>query len=188
MAKLSIIFFVAVVFVLGFSYREVVAHSGTATFYTAPYVPSACYGYEDDGVMIAAASDAIWDGGAVCGRQYKVKCKGATNESPHPCRGQDYVVVKIVDYCPSGCQDTIDLSQEAFAAIADPDAGKIKIYFHQLFGHSMHSFHPNFRSDQVTELPAAGHQVGIWQGTLAVRESKDQILYLYTNFEGSKKS
>ncbi|KAK8507959.1 hypothetical protein V6N12_025072 [Hibiscus sabdariffa] len=173
MAKLSIIFFVAVVFVLGFSYREVVAHSGTATFYTAPYVPSACYGYEDDGVMIAAASDAIWDGGAVCGRQYKVKCKGATNESPHPCRGQDYVVVKIVDYCPSGCQDTIDLSQEAFAAIADPDAGKIKIYFHH---------------DQVTELPAAGHQVGIWQGTLAVRESKDQILYLYTNFEGSKKS
>ncbi|KAK8495950.1 hypothetical protein V6N12_041584 [Hibiscus sabdariffa] len=131
MAKLGIILFVAIVFVLGFSFREVVAHSGTATFYTAPYVPSACYGYEDDGVMIAAASDAIWDGGAVCGRQYKVKCKGATNESPHPCRGQDYVVVKIVDYCPSGCQGTIDLSQEAFAAIADPDAGKIKIYFHQ---------------------------------------------------------
>ncbi|KAK8507960.1 hypothetical protein V6N12_025073 [Hibiscus sabdariffa] len=107
-------------------------HTRTATFYTVPYVPSACYGYEDDGVMIAAASDAIWDGGAVCGRQYKVKCKGATNESPHPCRGQDYVVVKIVDYCPSGCQGTIDLSQEAFAAIADPDAGKIKIYFHQV--------------------------------------------------------
>ncbi|KAK8486193.1 hypothetical protein V6N13_026117 [Hibiscus sabdariffa] len=63
MAKLGIILFVAIVFVLGFSFKEVVAHSGTATFYTAPYVPSACYGYEDDGVMIAAASDAIWDGG-----------------------------------------------------------------------------------------------------------------------------
>ncbi|PPD78683.1 hypothetical protein GOBAR_DD24387 [Gossypium barbadense] len=53
---------------------------------------------------------------------------GATNQGdPNPCRGQDYMVVKIVDYCPSGCQGTIDLSQEALAAIANPDAGKIEI-------------------------------------------------------------
>ncbi|KAL4318899.1 hypothetical protein GQ457_18G023820 [Hibiscus cannabinus] len=144
---------------------EVVAHSGTATFYTAPYVPSACYGYEDDGVMIAAASDAIWDGGAVCGRQYKVKCKGATNESPHPCRGQDYVVVKIVDYCPSGCQGTIDLSQEAFAAIADPDAGKIKIYFHQYVNLYLHELHEALlNTHQLHQVENfLNHQVAIQQ-------------------------
>ncbi|MFQ6649171.1 hypothetical protein Gotur_023203 [Gossypium turneri] len=87
---------------------------------------SACHGYQNDGVMIAAASDAFWDG--CCGRNYKVECRGATNQGdPNPCRGKDYMVVKIVDYCPSGCQGNIDLSQEAFAAIANPDAGKIEI-------------------------------------------------------------
>ncbi|XVE85577.1 hypothetical protein DITRI_Ditri17bG0101600 [Diplodiscus trichospermus] len=51
--------------------------------------------------MIAAASDAIWDNGAACGRKYKVTCIGATNQHPHPCIGKRHVVVKIVDYCPS---------------------------------------------------------------------------------------
>ncbi|RWR91335.1 EG45-like domain-containing protein [Cinnamomum micranthum f. kanehirae] len=115
---------------LSLSSMEVAADTGTATFYTPPYVPSSCYGYENDGVMIAAASDAIWDNRAACGRQYKVTCTGATNEGvPHPCRGSSTVLVKIVDYCPAGCRGTIDLSQEAFASIADPDAGKIKITY-----------------------------------------------------------
>ncbi|XP_017617824.2 EG45-like domain containing protein [Gossypium arboreum] len=83
--------------------------------------------------MIAAASDAFWAGGSACGRNYKVECRGATNQGdPNPCRGQDYMVVKIVYYCPSGCQGTIDLSQEAFAVIANPDADKTEISFHQL--------------------------------------------------------
>ncbi|KAG9456044.1 hypothetical protein H6P81_000552 [Aristolochia fimbriata] len=107
---------------VGFSFA---AH-GTATFYTPPYTPSACDGTHKEGVMIAAASDAIWDDGAACGRRYRVKCLGATNRGvPHPCKGHGSVEVKIVDYCPSGCQGTIDLSQEAFAKIAHPDAGKI---------------------------------------------------------------
>ncbi|OMO72510.1 hypothetical protein COLO4_27600 [Corchorus olitorius] len=130
----TIVFCIAIaIFMLCLSSREVAAHEGTATFYEPPYQPSACYGDKKiNGVMIAAASDAIWDGGAACGKKYKVKCIGATNESPHPCKGKDHVVVKIVDYCPSGCEGTIDLSQEAFKAIADPDAGKIKIYYHQV--------------------------------------------------------
>ncbi|XP_020547768.1 EG45-like domain containing protein [Sesamum indicum] len=108
------------------------AHKGTATYYTPPYVPSACDGYKDDGVMIAAASDAIWDNKAACGRKYKIRCTGATNQGvPHPCTGQS-VVVRIVDYCPSGCSGTIDLSQEAFSVIADLDAGKVNIKFHQV--------------------------------------------------------
>ncbi|KAL3535295.1 hypothetical protein ACH5RR_003756 [Cinchona calisaya] len=107
------------------------AATGTATFYTPPYVPSSCFGFQDNGVMIAAASDAIWDNRAACGRNYRVTCTGPTNQGvPQPCRGS--VEVKIVDYCPPGCAGTIDLSQEAFAIIADPNAGKVNIEFDQV--------------------------------------------------------
>ncbi|XP_026657868.1 putative EG45-like domain containing protein 1 [Phoenix dactylifera] len=107
----------------------VAATSGTATYYTV-YTPSACYGNEDKGTMIAAASDPIYDNGAACGRQYSVTCTGPTNEGvPHPCTGAS-VTVTIVDRCPSpGCQATLDLSEQAFAAIADLNAGKINIEY-----------------------------------------------------------
>ncbi|KAA8532430.1 hypothetical protein F0562_032463 [Nyssa sinensis] len=132
MATLNHLYFVAIVLNFYFFSTTVVAEQGTATFYTPPYVPSSCYGYENDGVMIAAASDAIWGNRAACGRSYRVKCLGPTNNGdPHPCRGDGSVVVRIVDYCPPGCQGTIDLSQEAFASIANPDAGKILISFDQ---------------------------------------------------------
>jgi hypothetical protein len=82
------------------------------------------------GTMIAAASEVLWNGGAACGDRYVVSCKGATNDGvPHPCTGRT-VTVQIVDLCPSpGCQGTIDLSQEAFATIANPDAGKVQIEY-----------------------------------------------------------
>ncbi|KAI8562763.1 hypothetical protein RHMOL_Rhmol03G0060400 [Rhododendron molle] len=108
------------------------AATGTATYYTPPYVPSSCYGYQNNGVMIAAASPTIWNNRAACGRMYRVRCTGPTNQGvPQPCRGQS-VVVKIVDYCPPGCAGTIDLSQEAFSKIADPNAGKINIEYTQV--------------------------------------------------------
>ncbi|GMP36271.1 hypothetical protein CsSME_00008452 [Camellia sinensis var. sinensis] len=108
------------------------AIAGTATYYNV-YVPSACYGYQDQGVMIAAASDALWNNGAACGKMYSVSCTGATNQGvPQPCKSGS-VTVKIVDRCPSpGCQATIDLSQEAFSAIADTAAGKINIDYNQV--------------------------------------------------------
>ncbi|KAK1551330.1 hypothetical protein Q3G72_034014 [Acer saccharum] len=104
---------------------------GTATYYTT-YVPSACYGFEDHGVMIAAAGDALWQNGAACGRMYSVTCTGPTNQGvPQPCRGGS-VTVKIVDRCPSpGCQANIDLSEQAFSQIADTAAGKINIDYTQ---------------------------------------------------------
>ncbi|XP_008780453.1 EG45-like domain containing protein [Phoenix dactylifera] len=110
----------------------VAATSGTATYYTE-YTPSACYGNQNKGTMIAAASDAIYNKGAACGRRYSVKCTGPTNQGvPHPCTGAS-VTVTIVDLCPSpGCQATLDLSQQAFAAIADQNAGKIKIEYTQV--------------------------------------------------------
>ncbi|CAN6691446.1 unnamed protein product [Malus baccata var. baccata] len=82
---------------------------GIATFYSS-YIPSACYGNTPQGILIAAAGDAIWNNGA---------------GFPHPCTNST-VRVKIVDHCP-GCQSTLDLSQPAFAKIANPVAGIINI-------------------------------------------------------------
>lgn len=91
---------------------------------------SACYGYTDEGTLIAAASETLWDGGAACGRMYTVTCTGGTNETPNPCNAGTSVTVKIVDLCPSpGCQATLDLSQEAFSTIGNLNAGKIDINY-----------------------------------------------------------
>ncbi|KAI9125714.1 hypothetical protein K1719_003132 [Acacia pycnantha] len=108
------------------------AISGTATFYNQ-YLPSACDGFQDDGVMIAAASDSIWDNGAACGRKYSVSCTSGTNQGvAQPCRSGT-VTVKIVDRCPlPACRGTIDLSLQAFSAIADPNEGKINIEYTQV--------------------------------------------------------
>lgn len=38
---------------------------------------SACHGSEDQGVMIAAASEAIYNNGAACGQYYQVTCVNA---------------------------------------------------------------------------------------------------------------
>lgn len=92
---------------------------------------SACYGYVDNGVMIAAASDALWNNGSACGRMYSVRCTGATNQGVRqPCNGCT-VTVKIVDYCSPGCGGTTDLSREAFSNMVDLNAGKIQIEYNE---------------------------------------------------------
>ncbi|KAA8525464.1 hypothetical protein F0562_007319 [Nyssa sinensis] len=100
------------------------------------HAASSCYGNEDQGVMIAAASDSIWNNGGACGQMYQVTCLSGTNEgTPFPCSGTASVVLKIVDYCPPpGCRGTLDLSQEAFSSIADPNSGKINISYQQTNG------------------------------------------------------
>ncbi|CAN6177019.1 unnamed protein product [Urochloa humidicola] len=130
MAKKAASILLAAAAVLGLVSASL-ADQGTATYYTV-YTPSACYGFQDEGTMIAAASDSLWNGGAACGRMYTVSCAGGTNATPNPCKGGS-VTVKIVDRCPSpGCQATLDLSQEAFNAIGNLDAGKILINYNQV--------------------------------------------------------
>ncbi|MBA0688444.1 hypothetical protein Goari_006231, partial [Gossypium aridum] len=58
--------------------------------------------------MIAAAGDALWKNGAVCGKKFTVKCTGPRNGCP-------------------GCPSTMDLSREAFEIIAKPVAGIINM-------------------------------------------------------------
>ncbi|KAG6427817.1 hypothetical protein SASPL_112068 [Salvia splendens] len=103
------------------------AISGTATYYGPPLVPSSCYGYQDKGVMVAAANPALFNNRAACGNRYIIRCTGATNLGvPQPCRNGP-ITVTIVDLCPGCGANQIDLSQEAFKAIADPNAGRIRI-------------------------------------------------------------
>ncbi|CAH2077470.1 unnamed protein product [Thlaspi arvense] len=123
MGRSILVFSVVVVFLFSVAY----ATPGIATFYTT-YTPSACYGGTQEGVMIAAASDTLWDNGRVCGKYFTVKCTGARNPVPHPCTGKS-VTVKVVDHCAGGCASTLDLSGEAFAQIANPVAGIINIEY-----------------------------------------------------------
>ncbi|CAN0899659.1 EG45-like domain containing protein [Linum grandiflorum] len=117
------------------SSRPCSGHLGTASFYTPPYEPSACYGYHVKHGMTAAASEThLWKGGSACGKLYKVKCLRGTNQGVEvPCKKGTSVTVKIIDKCPAvGCKATIDLSQKAFAKIADPDEGIIKISYEEV--------------------------------------------------------
>ncbi|XP_010108656.2 EG45-like domain containing protein [Morus notabilis] len=120
-------------FYLSFTSLAYAQESGTATYNTPPYLPSSCYGFEDQGVMIAAASDAIYNDGEACGQMYEVTCLSGTNlGTPMPCL-EGSVVVKITDYCkPESCRGTIDLSIEAFASIADPASGVINVSYQKL--------------------------------------------------------
>ncbi|XP_057787764.1 EG45-like domain containing protein [Salvia miltiorrhiza] len=107
------------------------AIAGTATYYS-PIVPSSCYGYEDKGTMVAAANPALFNNRAACGQRYTVRCTGATNQGvPQPCRNGP-ITVTIVDLCPGCAANQIDLSEQAFNAIADPNAGRILIDYNRV--------------------------------------------------------
>ncbi|KAM0013495.1 putative EG45-like domain containing protein, plant [Helianthus debilis subsp. tardiflorus] len=110
-----------------------VAHAiaGQATFYTPPYVPSSCYGFEDRGVMILAANSGLFNNRAACGQRYRVTCTGRTNDGVlQPCTGRS-VDVTVVDLCPGCNPNQVDLSREAFQVIANPDAGRINIEYNR---------------------------------------------------------
>ncbi|GAB4846517.1 hypothetical protein Ancab_025522 [Ancistrocladus abbreviatus] len=108
------------------------AAQGLAVYYNPPYTPSACFGRTEFGSLVAGVNDALWGNGAACGRKYKVTCIGAANTAPHPCKSNEPVIVKVVDYCRPVCNGDINLSRDAFAKIADLDAGKIRIQYDQV--------------------------------------------------------
>nr|GEV85772.1 EG45-like domain containing protein [Tanacetum cinerariifolium] len=111
-----------------------VAHAiaGQATFYTPPYRPSACFGFEDRGNMILAANSGLYANGAACGTRYRVICTGRIGDGIlQPCTGNS-VDVTVVDLCPGCASNQVDLSQEAFAVIANRDAGRINIEYNRI--------------------------------------------------------
>ncbi|KAL2481019.1 putative EG45-like domain containing protein 1 [Abeliophyllum distichum] len=88
---------------------------------------SACYGFQDQGTLIAAANPSLFNNRAACGSRCRVRCTAATNAGiPQPCTGNE-VTVTIVDLCPGCGPNQLDLSRRAFSRIAYPDAGRIRI-------------------------------------------------------------
>ncbi|XP_038685091.1 EG45-like domain containing protein [Tripterygium wilfordii] len=103
-------------------------NQGTATFFSPPYVPSACYGNEDKGQSIASASTEIWNNGNVCGQIYHFTCVSVpSTQLGSGCLGTSWPVM-VVDHC-LGCNTTFGLSQEVFRYLADTNAGEITISY-----------------------------------------------------------
>ncbi|KAI3690990.1 hypothetical protein L2E82_49203 [Cichorium intybus] len=111
---------------------------GTASMYSPPYTPSACYGNDasqfPSSNFFAAAGEGIWDNGAACGRQYLVRCISAT--IPRTCIPGQTIQVRIIDRAQTAVSrstragTTMVLSDTAFGTIANQIAS-INIEFQQ---------------------------------------------------------
>ena len=88
---------------------------GVATYYAATGDGACSFGPSPNDLNVAAMDQPEWNGSAVCG-----ECVAVTGP-------KGSVTVRIVDLCP-GCEmGHLDLSQQAFAQIADVSAGKVPI-------------------------------------------------------------
>ncbi|MFI9172856.1 expansin EXLX1 family cellulose-binding protein [Streptomyces lincolnensis] len=97
--------------------RPAVTYSGVATFYDAGSGDGACLFGPTDDVMTAAMNTTDYETSKACGAHVLVRA--ANGES---------VTVRITNECPGDCAPgQLDLSAEAFAALADPVAGRIPI-------------------------------------------------------------
>jgi expansin (peptidoglycan-binding protein) len=88
---------------------------GVATYYAADGSGNCSFDPSPNDLNVAAMDAAEYDGSAVCG-----ECVSVTGP-----KGQ--VTVRIVDQCPGCEKGHLDLSQQAFAQIADVSAGRVPI-------------------------------------------------------------
>lgn len=96
------------------------------------HAASACFGFDagqfPSNNYFAAGGDGapnIWNNGANCGKWFKIQCTG------NGCTSSATISIKVVDRCPNGCVGgrAFDLSDTAFRAIANPDAGHVSINY-----------------------------------------------------------
>ncbi|XP_012071639.1 EG45-like domain containing protein [Jatropha curcas] len=100
--------------------------TGTASVYDPPYSPNQCYG--DDPLtttLVATVSEALWAGGDNCKKTLRVRCIKSSDASK-PCKLHTSVDVKVADYCPD-CGITFQISDDAYAKIADPAAPSLQV-------------------------------------------------------------
>ena len=90
-------------------------HQGIATYYGATGAGACLFDATPDDLMVAAMNADEYDNAALCGAYVRVN-------GPHGA-----VTVRIVDLCPECSAGHLDLSQEAFALIADPVQGRVAI-------------------------------------------------------------
>jgi expansin (peptidoglycan-binding protein) len=90
-------------------------HQGIATYYDATGAGACSFDPSPNDLMVAAMNNDEYDNASVCGEYLKVTGpKGA-------------ITIRIVDLCPECDAGHLDLSQEAFALIADLPQGVVPI-------------------------------------------------------------
>lgn len=90
-------------------------HAGIATYYYATGAGACGFPASPGDLMVAAMNAEEYAGSAVCGETVQVW--GPAGE----------VTVRIVDLCPECKAGHLDLSLEAFSAIAEPRLGRVNI-------------------------------------------------------------
>ncbi|HTP10017.1 MAG TPA: expansin EXLX1 family cellulose-binding protein [Anaerolineae bacterium] len=95
--------------------KENPLHTGIATYYDATGAGACSFDPSPNDLMVAAMNNDEYNNAAYCGAYVQVNGpKGS-------------VVVRIVDLCPECHAGHLDLSREAFAAIADLPLGVVSI-------------------------------------------------------------
>lgn len=93
-------------------------YSGDATFYGATGAGNCAFDATPDDLMVVALNDTNYANAALCGAYIEVTGpKGV-------------VVVRVVDRCPECASGDVDLSREAFALIANPIDGRVRVTWH----------------------------------------------------------
>lgn len=98
------------------------AYTGEGTFYGATGGGNCSFDPSPGNLMVAAMNHTDYAGSAACGEFVAVT-------GP---RGS--VTVRITDQCPECRPGDIDLSEQAFATIADPVAGRVPISWYVVAG------------------------------------------------------
>lgn len=96
--------------------------TGDATYYDADGTGACSYPRAEAAAdrMVAAMNGADYDKAAWCGACLEVDGPAGT------------VVVRVVDSCPGCASGDLDLSREAFAAIAEMKAGRVKVRWREV--------------------------------------------------------
>ncbi len=130
-------------------------HTGEGTYYGATGAGNCGFDPSPQNLMVAALNHVDYAGSALCGAFIQVS-------GP-----QGSVIVRIVDQCPGCPEGDVDLSQEAFAQIAQLSAGRVPI------------------SWQLVSMPLAGPIVyhfkdgsNQWWTAVQIRNHRNPILKL----------
>jgi expansin (peptidoglycan-binding protein) len=95
--------------------KENPLHTGIATYYDATGAGACSFDPSPNDLMVAAMNNDEYNNAAYCGAYVQVNGPKGT------------VTVRIVDLCPECHTGHLDLSREAFAAIADLPLGVVSI-------------------------------------------------------------
>ncbi len=94
---------------------EAATHTGEGTYYAATGAGACSFDASPNDLMVAAMNMPDYAGSAVCGACVTVAGPSGT------------ITVRIVDLCPGCASGDLDLSESAFAKIADPVLGRVPI-------------------------------------------------------------